>query len=174
MSSFLTSIGYQLWILPLLLAIPVFGAAVIWIHGAMRDLPRKDEVVSGTAQFPRMVALFTFAVEFVVSLGLWWSFNPANNAWQSVVDFPWIPSWGIRFTIGVDGIAVMMVLLTTFIMLLAVGGSWTSIRKRTHSYYALLLVLTTGMLGVFVALDLFLFYVMWEVMLIPMSFIVCI
>ena len=66
----------------------------------------------------------------------------------------------------------MMVLLTTFIMLLAVGGSWTSIRARTHSYYALLLVLTTGMLGVFLALDLFLFYVMWEVMLIPMYFII--
>jgi len=172
MSSFLTSIGYQLWILPLLLAIPVFGAAVIWIHGAMRDRPSEDEVVSGAAQFPRMVALFTFAVEFVVSLGLWWSFNPANNAWQSVIDFPWIPSWGIRFTIGVDGIAVMMVLLTTFIMLLAVGGSWTSIRARAHSYYALLLILTTGMLGVFLALDLFLFYLMWEVMLIPMYFII--
>ena len=84
----------------------------------------------------------------------------------------WIPSWGIRFTLGVDGIAVMMILLTTFIMLLAVGGSWTSIRARTHSYYALLLVLTTGMLGVFMALDLFLFYVMWEVMLVPMYFIV--
>ena len=66
----------------------------------------------------------------------------------------------------------MMILLTTFIMLLAVGGSWTSIRQRTHSYYGLLLVLTTGMLGVFVALDLFLFYVMWEVMLVPMYFIV--
>jgi NADH-quinone oxidoreductase subunit M len=62
--------------------------------------------------------------------------------------------------------------LTTFIMLLSVGGSWTSIRRRTHSYYALLLILTTGMLGVFLALDLFLFYVMWEVMLIPMYFIV--
>ena len=95
-----------------------------------------------------------------------------NAAWQSVVDWPWIPSWGIRFTLGVDGIAVMMILLTTFIMLLAVGGSWTSIRARTHSYYALLLVLTTGMLGVFMALDLFLFYVMWEVMLVPMYFIV--
>jgi NADH-quinone oxidoreductase subunit M len=64
------------------------------------------------------------------------------------------PSWGIHFAIGVDGIAVMMILLTTFIMLLSVGGSWTSIRQRTHSYYALLLVLTTGMLGVFMALDL--------------------
>jgi NADH-quinone oxidoreductase subunit M len=66
----------------------------------------------------------------------------------------------------------MMILLTTFIMVLSVLGSWTSIRTRTHSYYALLLILTTGMLGVFVALDLFLFYVMWEVMLIPMYFII--
>jgi NADH-quinone oxidoreductase subunit M len=88
------------------------------------------------------------------------------------VDWAWIPTWGIRFTLGVDGIAVMMILLTTFIMLLAVGGSWTSIRTRAHSYYALLLILTTGMLGVFMALDLFLFYVMWEVMLVPMYFIV--
>ena len=66
----------------------------------------------------------------------------------------------------------MMILLTTFVMLLAVGGSWTSIRSRSHSYYALMLILTTGMLGVFMALDLFLFYVMWEVMLVPMYFIV--
>jgi proton-translocating NADH-quinone oxidoreductase, chain M len=119
-----------------------------------------------------MLALITFAAEFVVSLGLWWSFDPANTNWQSVVDMAWIPSWGIRFTLGVDGIAVMMILLTTFIMLLAVGGSWTSIRQRTQSYYALMLVLTTGMLGVFMALDLFLFYIMWEVMLVPMYFII--
>jgi NADH-quinone oxidoreductase subunit M len=72
----------------------------------------------------------------------------------------------------VDGIAVMMILLTTSIMVLSILGSWTSIRTRTHSYYALLLILTTGMLGVFVALDLFLFYVMWEVMLVPMYFII--
>jgi NADH-quinone oxidoreductase subunit M len=131
-----------------------------------------DEVGSGAARAPRMLALITFAIEFVVSLGLWWSFDPSNVDWQSVVDRAWIPAWGIRFTLGVDGIAVMMILLTTFIMLLAVGGSWTSIRARTHSYYALLLALTTGMLGVFMALDLFLFYVMWEVMLVPMYFIV--
>src|SRR5204862_1162798 len=114
----------------------------------------------------------TFIVEFIVSLGLWWSYDPAVAGWQSRVDAMWIPSWGIRFIVGVDGIAAMMILLTTFIMMLAVLGSWTSIRTRTHSYYALLLVLTTGMLGVFMALDLFLFYVMWEVMLVPMYFIV--
>jgi NADH-quinone oxidoreductase subunit M len=172
MNDFLTSIGYQHWILPALLAIPLVGALLIWVRGAMTTIPAGDEVASGVAATPRMIALITFAIEFVVSVGLWWSFDPANAAWQSVVDLTWIPSWGIRFTIGIDGIAMMMVLLTTFIMLLSVGGSWTSIRARTHSYYALLLVLTTGMLGVFLALDLFLFYVMWEVMLIPMYFIV--
>ncbi|HTI64890.1 MAG TPA: NADH-quinone oxidoreductase subunit M, partial [Gemmatimonadaceae bacterium] len=172
MLSLLTSVGYQTWVLPALLLIPVIGAVAIWVHGAFRPTAAGDEVASGAPATPRTIALITFAVEFIVSLGLWWSFEPANPAWQSVVDFSWIPSWGIRFTIGVDGIAVMMVLLTTFIMLLSVGGSWTSIRTRTHSYYALLLVLTTGMLGVFVALDLFLFYVMWEVMLIPMYFII--
>ena len=176
MIGFLTAIGYQHWVLPALLLIPLLGAAMIWISGAMHDRSgredRGDEIVSGAAIVPRSFALLTFAAEFVVSLGLWWSFDPSNAMWQSVVDLDWIPSWGIRFTIGVDGIAVMMVLLTTLIMLLAVGASWTSIRARSHSYYALLLVLTTGMLGVFLALDLFLFYVMWEVMLIPMYFII--
>ncbi|MEO7085155.1 MAG: NADH-quinone oxidoreductase subunit M [Gemmatimonadaceae bacterium] len=172
MNAFLSSIGYSTWILPALLIIPLIGAAAIWIHGAMQDLPREDEVTSGAVAVPRLIALAMFAVEFVVSIGLWWSYNPANTEWQSVVNTAWIPAWGIRFDIGVDGISVMMILLTTFIMLLSVGGSWTSIRTRTHSFYALLLVLTTGMLGVFMSLDLFLFYVMWEVMLVPMYFII--
>src|SRR5579884_4565833 len=171
MNAFLTSIGYNTWVLSALLVIPLAGAAVIWVRGAHAE-PGEDEVASGKARGPRAIALATFALEFIVSLGLWWSFDPAVAGWQAFIDFSWIPSWGVRFTIGVDGIAVMMVLLTTFIMLLAVGGSWTSIRTRTRAYYSLLLVLTTGMLGVFMALDLFLFYVMWEVMLIPMYFIV--
>jgi NADH-quinone oxidoreductase subunit M len=92
--------------------------------------------------------------------------------WQAVVDTAWIPMWGTRFTVGLDGIALMLVLLTTLLMPLAVLGGWSSIREKTHGYYALLLILTTGMLGVFVALDLVLFYVMWEVMLVPMYLII--
>src|SRR5579885_3203672 len=136
MNAFLTSIGYNSWLLPALLIIPLVGAAVIWAVGAHAE-PDEDEIASGKAAGPRTIALATFAIEFVVSLGLWWSFDPAAAGWQALVDFSWIPTWGVRFTIGVDGIAVMMVLLTTFIMLLAVGGSWTYIRARTHSYYAL-------------------------------------
>src|ERR1051326_2293371 len=171
MLGFLTSIGYQQWVLPALLAIPLLGAVGIWVHGIGRP-KTPDEVADGTANVPRMMALATFAGELVLSVGLWWSVDQTATTWQSVVDFSWIPSWGIRFTLGVDGIAVMMILLTTFIMLVAVVGSWTSIRTRSHPYYALMLILTTGMLGVFMALDLFLFYVMWEVMLVPMYFII--
>jgi NADH-quinone oxidoreductase subunit M len=178
MNALLTSIGYERWVLPALLLVPLLGAVIIWVNGARRLSSRDasaapgDEVVSGAVVFPRAAALWTFVVEFIISLGLWWSFQPSNSAWHAYVDLPWIPTWGARFTVGVDGIAVMMILLTTSIMVLSILGSWTSIRTRTHSYYALLLILTTGMLGVFVALDLFLFYVMWEVMLVPMYFII--
>jgi NADH-quinone oxidoreductase subunit M len=174
MIDFLNSIGYDSWILPLLLGLPIIGAAAIWLQGATLPRPEagEDEVLSGRASSARLIALFAFGLLFVASLGLWWSFDASSAEWQSRVTRPWIPAWGATFDVGIDGIALMMILLTTFIMLLAVLGSWTSIRRKTHSYYALLLILTTGMLGVFVSLDLFLFYVMWEVMLVPMYFIV--
>ncbi|MDB4905678.1 MAG: proton-translocating NADH-quinone oxidoreductase, chain [Gemmatimonadetes bacterium] len=176
MNAFLTSIGYMRWILPVLLALPLLGATAIWILSATHDdadgSAAGDEVVSGRAATPRMVALLTFALEFVLSLGLWFAFDPAFHGWQATFDRAWMPVWGIRFTLGLDGIAMMMVLLTTFIMLLSAASSWTSIRTKASSYYALLLVLTTGMLGVFMSLDLFVFYTFWEVMLVPMYFII--
>jgi NADH-quinone oxidoreductase subunit M len=170
MRDFLLSIGYNSWILPALLVIPLLGALAILAGG--RRPEGEDEVVSGGANMPRSLAAVIFAIELVLSAGLWWAFDPATKGWQQRFDVAWIPSWGVRFTLGLDGISLMMVLLTTFIMLLASIGSWTSVRHKASSYYALLLVLTTGMLGVFMALDLFLFYVMWEVMLVPMYFIV--
>src|SRR3954462_11425004 len=168
MASFLNSIGYNGWILPALLAIPLVGALAILL------LPARQSADGGGVETPaaRTVALWVFILEFVVSVGLWWSFNPADTGWQASIDAAWIPTWGVRFTLGIDGIALMMVLLTTFIMPLAVLGSFTSVRTKTRSYYALLLVLTSGMLGVFMARDLFLFYVMWDVMLVPMYFII--
>jgi NADH-quinone oxidoreductase subunit M len=170
MREFLLSVGYDRWILPALLIIPILGALVVLAGG--RQAEGEDEVASGAASRARVLATAAFALEFFLSVGLWWAFDPAVAGWQQRFDMPWIPSWGTRFTIGLDGIAMMMVLLTTFIMLLSSIGSWTSVRQKASSYYALLLVLTTGMLGVFMALDLFLFYIMWEVMLIPMYFIV--
>src|SRR4051812_4231871 len=168
MASFLDSIGYNGWVLPALLIIPLVGAVALML------IPARDSTTEGGVETPaaRQVAFWFFLLEFVVSLGLWWSFNPADTGWQAGIDLPWIPSWGARFTLGVDGIALMMVLLTTFIMPLTVLGSWTSVRTKVGPYYALMLVLTSGMLGVFLARDLFLFYVMWEVMLVPMYFII--
>ena len=168
MASLLESIGYNSWILPALLLIPLIGAA------ALLALPTRDQAPGGGVENPaaRQIAFWFFLLEFVVSLGLWWSYDPGDGGWQASIDMAWIPTWGVRFTLGIDGIALMMVLLTTFIMPLAVLGSWTSIRTKVRSYYALLLILTTGMIGVFLARDLFLFYVMWEVMLVPMYFII--
>ena len=171
MREFLISLGYDRWILPVLLALPLLGAALVVAGGSSRDQD-EDEIASGRANRPRFVATLVFGLEFLLSLGLWITFNPSIASWQQRFDMPWIRMWGARFTLGLDGIALMMVLLTTFIMFLASLGSWTSVRRKTSSYYALLLVLTTGMLGVFMALDLLLFYVMWEVMLVPMYFIV--
>src|SRR5205823_4699552 len=92
--------------------------------------------------------------------------------WIQVPLFGTGAPWSIRYSVGVDGISLFMVLLTTLLVPLSVLGSYSYITTRERAYYALLLVLTTGMIGVFVALDLFLFYVMWEVMLIPMYFII--
>ena len=167
MTNLLSSLRYDAWILPALLIIPLFGAAMILLLPPSAAAGRSvDDTRS------RRIAFGVLLAEFIVSTGLWWSFQPGSAGWQAGVDYSWIPMWGIRFTLGVDGISLMMVLLTTFILPLTVLGSWTSVRAKVRSYYVLMLVLTTGMLGVFLARDLFLFYVMWEVMLVPMYFII--
>ena len=168
MESFLGSIGYNGWVLPALLIIPLVGAIVVMLLPVRTTEPGNG----GERSAARQVAFWFFILEFLVSAGLWWSYNPADHGWQASIDKAWIPSWGVRFTLGIDGIALMMILLTTFIMPLSTLGSWTSIRTKVRSYYALLLILTSGMLGVFMARDLFLFYVMWDVMLVPMYFII--
>jgi len=147
---------YGRWVLTALLVWPLIAGAVVLL------LP---------GRLAKYVALAASLVEFALSVPLWWTFVPAGGM-QFMVDRTWIAAWGIHFTVGVDGISLFLVLLTTFLMPLSILGSWSYITKREGGFYALLLVLTTGMIGVFVALDLFLFYVMWEVMLIPMYFII--
>src|SRR5205809_3166608 len=122
-------------------------------------------------RWAKHLALAASLVEFAISVPLWWVFQPASGM-QFQLDVPWIPDWGIHYSVGVDGISLFMVLLTTFLVPLSVLGSYRYITTHQRAFYALLLVLTSGMVGVFVSLDLFLFYVMWEVMLIPMYFII--
>jgi NADH-quinone oxidoreductase subunit M len=169
MTDFLSGIHYNAWILPALLIIPLVGALLVWANGARyQSLADADANSVGAKQ----ITLWTLIIEFVVSCGLWWSFRIGVPGWQAGIDFAWIPSWGVRFSLGVDGISLMLVLLTTLTMPLAVLGGWSAIKTKVHAYLALLLILTSGMLGVFLARDLFLFYVTWEVMLIPMYFII--
>jgi NADH-quinone oxidoreductase subunit M len=168
MREFLTSIGYNDWVLPALLIIPLAGAAMLLFMGTISN----DDGTVEQAPSARWVAFLTFLAEFIVSAGLWWSFDAGAAGWQAMYDTTWIIPWNARITLGIDGISLFMILLTTFLMPLVVLGGWTSVRVKVRTYYALMLVLTTGMLGVFMALDVLLFYVMWEVMLVPMYFII--
>src|SRR3989440_5784659 len=128
-------------------------------------------VLTAPARWAKHIALAGSLLELAISVPLWWVFQPAGGM-QLQVDVPWIPSWGIHYAVGVDGISLFLILLTTFLMPLSILGSYSYITTRERAFYALLLVLTSGMIGVFVALDLFLFYIMWDVMLIPMYFII--
>src|SRR5438270_5569019 len=98
------------------------------------------------ARWAKHVALAASLVEFAISVPLWWTFAPAGG-FQFILDASWIPSWGIRYTVGVDGISLFMVLLTTFLVPLSVLGSYAYIPTRERGFYALMLVITPGMVG---------------------------
>ena len=157
MNELLTAVGYDRWILHVLLAVPLLGMAV---------------VIASPKAWARHVALVVSLVEFVLSMGLWWAFDPADAGMQFVARVTWLPDWGISYSVGLDGLSLFMVLLSTALMPLLVWGSWNQIEFKQRGFYALLLALKTGMLGVFLALDLFLFYCFWELLLIPMYFLI--
>ena len=119
----------------------------------------------------RWTAFGVTASTFVVSMGIVMGFDPAAAGFQLGSEARWVEDWGVGYITGIDGISLWMIMLTTFLMPLAVLASWP-ITKRVKPYFIYLLALETGMLGVFAALDLFLFYVFWEVALIPMYFLI--
>ncbi len=107
-------------------------------------------------------------VGFLVSLPLWFWFDRGAAGFQFIEKADWIPSIGVQYLFGVDGISVLLILLTTLLGFIAILSSWTAVTERVRQYYIFLLLLQAGMLGVFCSLDLFLFYLFWEVMLVPM------
>ncbi|MBI4518935.1 MAG: NADH-quinone oxidoreductase subunit M [Deltaproteobacteria bacterium] len=107
-----------------------------------------------------------------LSLRLLAGFDAAEAGMQFVESAAWIPQFNIRYQVGIDGISLWLVLLTTFLTPLVIVAGWGDVHKRVKEYMFFMLALETGMLGAFVALDLFLFYVFWEVMLIPMYFLI--
>jgi NADH-quinone oxidoreductase subunit M len=119
----------------------------------------------------RWIALIAALGSMACSLVLL-GYDPAGSEFQFREDAPWIEAFGMRYTLGVDGLSMVLVLLTTILSVVSIFYSWEPIQTRVKEYYIAMLVLMTGMLGVFVALDLFLFYVFWEISLIPMYVII--
>ncbi|MGH9650363.1 MAG: complex I subunit 4 family protein, partial [Terriglobales bacterium] len=146
-------------ILTLVTFAPLAGAIVLAL------MPRRDEAI-------RRAALVISLATFLLSLRLPLAFDAGKRGFQFEVDIPWIPSLNIHFHLGLDGISLWLVVLTTFLVPLCVLISWKSIHERVKEFFILLLVLETTMIGVFLALDLFLFYVFWEFTLIPMALLI--
>jgi NADH-quinone oxidoreductase subunit M len=145
--------------LTVLLVIPVIGALALLL------VPR------GRANTIFRLALLASAVDFLWSLLILSRFDGARGEMQLIERVPWIPFYGIEYAVGVDGISLFLILLTTFLMPLAILAS-SSVKDKLKEYFFFMLILQTGMLGAFLALDLFLFYVFWEVMLVPMYFLI--
>ncbi|MDX1624153.1 MAG: NADH-quinone oxidoreductase subunit M [Gemmatimonadota bacterium] len=143
-----------------ILFLPLVGAAMIaGIPGDRRMAIRQSTLAVTT-------------LHLLLALPLWWIYEPEGAAYQFVERVPWVEAYGIEYHLGVDGVSVLLTLLTLLVMPLAVLGSWRYIQEHVKEFHVLLLVLTTGMLGVFFAVDLFVFYVFWELMLVPMYFII--
>ncbi len=120
----------------------------------------------------RAFATLAALAEVGFSLPLWWRVIPGQAGFQMVERADWIPMWGAQYHLGVDGISALLVLLTTVITAVAVVGAYTAVDKRGREFFAMLLALEAGMLGTFLSLDLLLFYVFWEGMLIPMYLLI--
>ncbi len=152
---------HDLPLLSLIAFVPAVGAIVIGF------LLKRDN-----GEMIRLVATGVALLDFVISIPLWFAFDRQGDLFQFRESHEWIPSLGARFEFGVDGFAVLLILLTTLLGVIAILSSWSAIKQREKEYYIFMLLLQTGMLGVFMSMDFVLFYVFWEVMLVPMYFLI--
>jgi NADH-quinone oxidoreductase subunit M len=120
----------------------------------------------------RWLALATTLATLGVSVPLYLSFDKASSALQFVQEAPWIPSWHVTFGMGVDGISLPFIFLSTLVSVVCVGASWSAVQTREREFYAALLVAETAMVGLFAATNFFLFYVFWELMIVPLFLLV--
>lgn len=143
-----------------LIFIPLIGGVLVLLFGRGRD------------GFSRVFALAVASVNLLLSFLLYADFRAGVSGLQFVEKVEWVGRFGISYFVGIDGISLLLVLVTTLLTFLAILASWSSITSRVREYMASMLLLETGMVGVFCALDLFLFYVFWEAMLIPMALLI--
>src|SRR6266581_5251683 len=146
-------------ILSIVLFTPIIGALILFL------------IPSSNTTAIRWWANIVAFVGFLVSLPLVFQFDRGKD-FQFVEKASWIPSIGASYHLGIDGLGLLLVMLTTLVGFIAILASWTAIQDRLKEYYAFFLILQTGMLGVFMALDFLLFFVFWETVLVPMYFII--
>ncbi|RJQ44487.1 MAG: NADH-quinone oxidoreductase subunit M [Nitrospiraceae bacterium] len=125
-----------------------------------------------SAQVIRIATLFVTIATFMLSFPLFKQFDKTTHMMQFVERHEWIPSWGIHYFIGIDGISILFIFLTTLLSILCVLVSWKSVENKVKEFHIAILTMEAGMLGVFVSLDFFLFYIFWEAMLIPMFLLI--
>ena len=139
--------------------LPIFGALFLTF------LPKENEGAI------KQTALAFATADFLLSLLLWTNFDSSSHRMQFEYNISWIESWGINYHIGIDGISLLLYVMTTFLTMICIIASW-EVKKHIREYMMAMLALSTGMLGVFISLDLFMFYVFWEFQLVPMYIIV--
>ena len=149
-------------LLSLILFTPLVGVGVLLFVNRQRE------------NLIKWIANIFVGLGFLVSLPLWFWYDSEDASWQFVEQADWIPSIGAQYFLAVDGFSTLLILLTTLMGVIAVLSSWTAITMRVKEYYIFLLALQTGMLGAFMALDFLLFFLFWEVMLVPMYFLIAI
>src|SRR5215218_6357100 len=151
--------------LSLIVFLPLAGALLVLLAGGRGDNHDREPLV-------RNLALAVSLATFAATLLLWWRFDPTVAAYQFEEKHAWIPVFGIQYYLGVDGISLLLIVLTGFLTPIALLSSWESVHRNVKAFSFFVLALETGMLGVFVSLDLFLFYIFWDAMLIPMYFLI--
>jgi NADH-quinone oxidoreductase subunit M len=137
--------------------LPLIGAAAILLFGA---------------RLARWIALATTLATIAVAFPLYLRFDKTSGALQFVQAVPWIPSWNVGYGMGVDGISLPFIFLSALVSVISVGVSWTAVQLRVREFYAALLVAETAMIGLFAATNLFLFYVFWELMIVPLFLLI--
>ena len=138
--------------------LPLVGVALILLIGSER--------------LARWIALATTLGTLAVSFPLYWYFDKTSSALQFVESADWIPSWNIAYGMGVDGISLLFIFLAALLSVLCIGASWTAVQSRVREFYAALLVAETAMIGLFSASNLFLFFVFWELIIVPMFLLI--
>ncbi len=151
-------------ILVWIIIVPLAGGLLAWLSGRGND------------RLPRWISLIALVIDFMLVLVLWMQYPEraglAGGAWLAEINAEWIPGLGVSFHLAMDGLSLLLVMLTAFLGIMSVACSWTEIRRSVGFFHFNLMWSLAGITGVFLSLDLFLFYFFWELMLVPMYFLI--